>query len=708
TDPPDPAPGGLRVEPLEEESATAKFDLSLLVSDDGRRLEGQLNYRTDLFEAATVRRLLEAFERLLEGVAADPERRIGEIGLLSAAERKELESWNATASAFPQACVHELFAVQAARTPEAVALVHGGESVTYTDLEERANRLAHHLRRRGVAPDVRVALCLERSVDMLVAVLGILKAGGAYVPLDPAYPQERLSYMLADCGARVLLTQAGLAERLLECGAAAVRLDADRDEIARESAAAPAVEVHPQNLAYVIYTSGSTGTPKGVAMPHGPLVNLLAWQEGDWRGPRVAVTLHFATISFDASFHEIFSCWCTGGRLVLADEEARWDPEATLRLLEAEGVERLFLPSVALQHVAEEAVARGTPLPALREVQTAGEQLRASEAIRGWLGALGVPLHNHYGPSETHVVTSHTLHGPAGGWPLLPPIGRPIANTRAYVLDAHLRPVLPGVPGELYLGGECLARGYLGRPELTAERFLPDPFSAPGGRMYRTGDRVRWLADGTLEFHGRVDQQVKIRGFRVEPGEVVEALLRHPGVREAVVTVWEDVSGEKRLAAYVVPGDGAELAPEELRERLRERLPEYMVPAAYVVLESLPLTPSGKTDRRALPAPAGRAGRAYAAPRTPTEEALCAIWAEVLGLERVGIDDHFFELGGHSLRATRIASRVRQTFGVDVPLRALFATPTVAALAAAVDEELIRSVDASELAELRDLLGGIP
>ncbi|HEX2092991.1 MAG TPA: amino acid adenylation domain-containing protein, partial [Longimicrobiaceae bacterium] len=620
---------GLSVEPLEEGTATAKFDLMLAVGDGGRELGGTLSYRADLFDRSTIERLLGSLESLLEGMAQAPQRRIGEIDLLPEAERCQLQEWNATAAALPSGCVHELFEHQARRTPDAAALTCGSLSLTYAELEERANRLAHHLRGHGVGPDVRVGLCLPRSVELLVAVLGTLKAGGAYVPLDPAYPADRLAYMLEDSGAKVLLTQVEVAERLPTGRAPVVRLDADREEIGRRSATPSAVRVDPENLAYVIYTSGSTGKPKGVAMPHGPLVNLLGWQERDWRRPGAAVTLQFTTISFDVSFQEIFSCWATGGRLVVVDEEVRREPAAVLRLMEREGVERLFLPYVALQHLAEEATTAGPVPSALREIVTAGEQLRTTAAIREWCGAPGVSLYNQYGPSETHVVTSHLLGGAAGEWSLLPSIGGPIANSRCHVLDTHLRPVPTGAPGELYLGGACLARGYLGRPDLTAERFLPDPFSAePGARMYRTGDRVRRGTGGALDYTGRVDQQVKVRGYRVEPGEVEAALLQHAGVREAAVVVREDAPGDRRLVGYVVQ-DG-EVSVPALRAHLQERLPEYMVPAAIVVLEEFPLTPSGKLDRRALPAPEWMSGEGYVAPRTPAEEILGQIYAEVL------------------------------------------------------------------------------
>jgi natural product biosynthesis luciferase-like monooxygenase protein/amino acid adenylation domain-containing protein/FkbM family methyltransferase len=662
--------------------------LMLEVSVRGGGAALSLAYDGSGWDAEMAGRALEQLGALLDGLARDPDPRLGELEPLSAAEREQvLRAWNATAAAYPRdLCVHDLVAAQAARTPDADAVVLDGESLSYAELETRANRLARFLARRGVGPDARVALCMERGLDQVVAVLAVLRAGGCYVPLDPAYPAERLAHMLRDSAARVLLTESRLAGALPPSAAETVCVDAVRGEVEREAEDAPRTGVDADNLAYVVYTSGSTGTPKGVAMPHWPLVALLEWQRGVWRGPRAARVLQFAPLSFDVSFLEIFSAWTGGGTLVLLREEERRDPDALLRRLEDDGVERLLLPWVALQQVAERARERGAAPARLRDVQSTGEQLRVSEAVRAWMAALGAPLHNHYGPSETHVVTGHTLEGDPAAWPVLPPIGRPVANTRCWVLDGWLRPAPVGVPGELYLAGDSLARGYLDRPDSTADRFLPDPFSpGAGGRMYRTGDRVRWLADGTLEFLGRTDHQLKVRGFRVEPGEVEAALETHPGVREALVHAREDAGGERRLVGYVVPRPGAAPSPAELRAHLAAALPEYMLPGAFVLLETLPLTPSGKADRRALPAPDAAAGAGFEAPRTPVQEVLAAAWAEVLGVDRVSVDDDFFALGGHSLLAARVVSRLRDALGVELPLPALFEARTVAALARRVE-----------------------
>ncbi|MET0397551.1 MAG: amino acid adenylation domain-containing protein, partial [Longimicrobiaceae bacterium] len=673
---------GLELRRVSAAGTTSKFDLTLALARHPGGLAGSLEYATDLFDRATARRMLAHFARVLEQVAADADAPVSALELLDGAERRTVvEEWNRTDAGYPAGlCVHHLVEAQAERTPDAVAVVSGEAELTYRELDRRADALARRLAALGVGPDDRVALSLERGQGAMVALLGILKAGGAYVPLDPSYPAERLAYMLEDAAPRVLLTERSLADRLPSDGLRVVLLDdADSTE---DSAPVAGRSPSPDNLAYVVFTSGSTGRPKGVAMPHRPLVNLLAWQQRGWRAPAAAATLQFAPASFDVSFQEIFSCWAAGGRVVLIPDGLRYDPAGLLDTLERAGVERLFMPSVALQHLAETADARGLVPSRLREVVTAGEQLRVTEPLRRWLGAVGAPLHNQYGPSETHVATALVLEGDPAAWPLLPAIGAPIANTRCYVLDGALRPAPVGVPGELYLGGVCLARGYLGRPELTAERFLPDPFSAEGGRLYRTGDRARWLPGGALEFLGRADEQVKLRGFRIEPGEVEAALEAGPRVREAVVVVREDVPGERRLVAYVVPEDGAAVDAAALRAQLAGRLPEYMVPSAFVAMEALPLTPSGKVARRALPAPErDGAGEAYVAPRLPLEEVVAGIWGEVLLLERVGINLNFFDLGGHSLLLARVQARLREALGREVPIVDLFRFPTVASLA---------------------------
>ncbi|HST62930.1 MAG TPA: amino acid adenylation domain-containing protein [Longimicrobium sp.] len=680
---PDEALPGLEARRLEPRAGTSKFDLMLALAPRADGLHATLEYATDLFDRGTAVRMLGHLERLLEQVADDADLPLSRLDLLAPAERALVTNgWNATGARVSGVLAHGLFEAQVERTPHAPAVVHDGETVSYRALNERANRLAHHLVGLGVRPDAPVGICLERGVETLVAVLAVLKAGGACVPLDPAYPAERLAYMAASAALPVLVTQDALRASLPPLpGVRVVAVDADGAEIGCGRAENPVGGAVSENLAYVLYTSGSTGTPKGVGMPHGALANLVEWHRAGDTGPGPRRTLQFASLSFDVSFQEIAATLAWGGTLVLVDDALRRDPDRLLLHLARHGVERLFLPFVALQSLAE-AARGGAPALALREVVTAGEQLAATPQIAAFLdGIPGCRLINHYGPTETHVATAHTLPAASAAWSPLPPVGAPVANTRTYVLDAGLRPAPVGVPGELYVGGAQVARGYLGRPGLTAGRFVPDPFAGGGWRMYRTGDRARWLARGELEYLGRADQQVKIRGYRVEPGEVESVLRQHPAVADCAVVAREDAPGERRLVAYVT----GTADPAELRAHLRGSLPEYMVPGAFMALEGLPLTPSGKLDRRALPAPAqGGAGEDYEAPRTPEQEALAGIWAELLRVERVGVHDNFFELGGHSLLATRVVSRVRQELGVDLPLRALFEAPTVEGLAGLV------------------------
>ena len=456
-------------------------------------------------------------------------------------------------------------------------------------------------------------------------------------------------------------------------------------------------DVTSGHLAYIIHTSGSTGVPKGVAMGHRALVNLISWQVLNSKVSPTARTLQFAPLGFDVSFQEMFSTWAAGGTLVLCGEELRRDPVALWRLLTGQKVERLFLPFVALQQLAEAAGEQAGPA-SLREIITAGEALQITpKIVRLFERLKDCTLHNHYGPTESHVVTACTLNGPPDRWPKLPPIGRPIANVRIYVLDAHLQPVPEGVPGELFIGGDCLARGYFNRPDLTAEKFVRDPFSSdPAARLYQTGDLARWLPEGRLEFRGRMDQQMKIRGYRVEPGEIESVLAGHPAVHECAVVAGAGTPGEQRLVAYLVQKPGVPAASQDdLRAYLETKLPAYMVPGAWVHLKALPLTASGKVDRCSLPAPeASRPGReeTFAAPETPAEEALAEIWREVLGLRHIGRHDNFFALGGHSLLMTQVLSRVREAFQAELPMRRFFEGPTISALAAAIEELLVEEI----------------
>ncbi|RKH18694.1 amino acid adenylation domain-containing protein [Corallococcus sp. CA047B] len=587
------------------------------------------------------------------------------------------------------------FTAQAARTPEAEAVRFEGVGLTYAALDRRSNQLARHLQGLGVTTDVLVGVCLERSVEMVVAVLAVLKAGGAYLPLDPAYPAPRLSFMLEDAKAPVLLTQAKLRAGLPAFAGPVLCLDESPALFAPEAPASPVDASSLEGLAYAIYTSGSTGTPKGVAMGHGPLANLITWQLGQSIAGPGTRTLQFSPLSFDVSFQELFGTWCSGGTLVLVRDELRLDAVLLLKLLADERVERLFLPFIALQSLSEIATSHQKVPPSLREVVTAGEQLQVTHHLRAFFAALpGCALHNHYGPSETHVVSSYVLRGSPDAWPALPPIGKAIDGCELVVLDEQKRPVPHGESGELFLAGVCLARGYLHREALTAERFVAHPLRpGTGERAYRTGDLARVLPDGNVEFLGRIDGQVKVRGYRIELGEIEVALGSHPAVKQVAVVAREDVPGDKRLVAYVVPDGTLEHAAGTLRRHLGTRVPDYMVPSAFVVLETLPRTPSGKIDRRALPAPLPtrpELQQAYVAPRSPLERTISESWAQLLRIDRVGIHDSFFELGGNSLLALQCVARLRQEHGLEIPIVQLFQSPTVAQLAAVLSGDASR------------------
>jgi len=678
----------LKISPYGAEVRTAKFDLTFTMEEVGQSITGSLEYNTDLFDSATVALMLRHFQRLIEAAVADPDRPTEDLPMLTAEEEDRLTRvWNATARTYHAVqSARELFESQARATPGAVAAIHDGEPISYGDLDRRANRLAHYLIKRGVGPDARVGICVGSSVDMLVAVLGALKAGGAYVPLDPAYPAERLAFMLEDSQAVLVLTQERLTAGLARFGVDAVSLDESRDDIAAEPEHAPVDRASGDNLAYIIYTSGSTGRPKGVAMTHAALINLIQWQRFDLGLDRSGRTLQLSSLSFDASFNEMFSAWYSGGSVVLIPEELRRDPEGLLRRMADAGIERLFPPYAALQQIAE--MSQGITPAGLRDALSTAEQLRVNDSIRRLFRELkGCRLHNQYGPSETHVVTTCTLKGEPDEWKTLPPIGRPIANTRIFLLDPHMKLVPPGAPGELYIGGVSLARGYWNRPDLTAERFTPDPFGSGGERLYRTGDIARYLPNGEIEYLGRADQQVKIRGYRIEPGEIEAALARHPMVREAVVAAREDQPGNKRLVAYIVPEEGSSPAAGQMYEFLRASLPEYMLPSAFVEIEKFPLTPSGKIDRGSLPAPdwaRPELRTEFVPPAGPAERIVADLWSGILNVERVGVKDNFFELGGHSLLATQVIARMRDIFQVEIPVRSLFEAPTVGGMVAVV------------------------
>nr|VFJ54347.1 MAG: amino acid adenylation domain-containing protein [Candidatus Kentron sp. FW] len=693
---------GLTTITLEQAYPIAKFDLTLFVEEQDGQLCFTWEYATSLFTEQTIQRMGEHFQVLLRGIVAEPETPISQLPLLSEAERRRiLVEWNDTKVPYPQdKCVHELFEEQVARFPDAVAVVFEDEKVSYGELNDHANRLAHRLRALGVGPEVLVGLFVERSVEMVVGILAILKAGGAYVPLDPEYPRERLAIIAEDADLKVLLCHGATREQVPECAARIFDVDMQTAAIAGESAENPTPITKENNLAYVIYTSGSTGQPKGCANEHKGIVNRILWMQDEYRLTQEDAIPQKTPFSFDVSVWEFLWPLMAGARLVVARPGGHKDPVYLADLINAHDISVMhFVPSMLsafLDGIGER------ECPSLRDVICSGEALTAALQER-FFSAFHARLHNLYGPTEAAIDVSYWQCRKDSSLATVP-IGRPIANTQLYILDPHGHPVPISIPGELYIGGVGVARGYLNRPDLTTEKFIPDPFSDdPKARLYRTGDLCRWLPDGNIEFLGRMDTQVKIRGFRIECGEVENALLSHPDVREVAV----DVRGEgtdKQLVAWLVGTDdtvratdvgatgrspvqgGRSPVRDELRAHLRRMLPDWMVPSVFVFVDALPLTPSGKIDRRALPAPEASdlPGTEYIAPISPTEELLAQLWSVLLKREPIGRFDNFFDLGGHSLLATQLISRIRDNFDVELPVRVVFEHPELSTLAEAI------------------------
>src|SRR5579859_5531527 len=689
--------GGLVMESIPLERRAATLDLVMLIIETTGSLSASIRFNTDLFDAATIARMAGHFHTLLESVLRDPSAAIGDLEILTDAERQQLlVEFNDAQTEYPKdKCVHQLFEEQVQRTPDNVAVVFEDQQLTYSQLNARANQLAHYLQTLGVGPEVPVAICMEHCPEMVVGVLGILKAGGAYLPLDPLYPKERLAFMLQDAHAPVVLTRERWLESLPDYGGRVVCLDSGWEAISGESEKNPLSGATARNLAYVMYTSGSTGQPKGVMCEHGGLVNYLCWvNEGPLGDPGLSVPLT-TKLTFDMCLKQLFPPLLRGGEVWILPEEVLAEPAKLLSALATRTKVGLnCVPSLwtAILHAIQPGQA-APPVESLTYLFFGGEPLSKELVARSLSALPHLQIWNIYGPTEA-TANASAAKIISGGEVT---IGRPIANAQIYILNSSLHPVPIGVTGELHIGGAGVARGYLNRPELTAERFIPDPFSAvPGARMYKTGDLARYRPDGNIEFLGRADHQVKIRGFRIELGEIEAALGQHPSVREAVVIAREDAPGdpstslriEKRLVAYVVTEREPPPTTTDLRNFLKEKLPEYMVPSAFVLLDALPLTLNGKIDRRALPSPdrsRPELDKAFMAPRTPTEELLAEIWGKLLGIERVGIHDNFFDLGGHSLLATQLVSRVREAFQVEIPLRRLFEVPTVAGLAESIE-----------------------
>jgi amino acid adenylation domain-containing protein len=696
-----PAMQDLQVEILDFDPPTAKNDLILILADDVRGLKAKLEYRTDLFTKATANRFLRHYETLLRSIVANPDLPISQLAILPDDERDlVVHTWNQTTSSEPlDGCIHQLFEEQCQRTPDAIAVQYHDAQLSYSELNRRANQVANYLRQLGVEREDRVGLCVHRSLEMMVGLLAIMKVGAAYVPLDPAYPSERLAFMMQDAGADVLLTTQDLLGITSAVNSRAVCLDADWPEISGASSDDLHADVSPANLCYVIYTSGSTGRPKGVQLEHRNVANFLNSVRRLFGLGTSAVYLGVASMSFDASVMDFYLPLTVGATLVITDTTTARDANALAKLMSDSAVTAMH--------------ATPSTWRALLEAGWRGDQeltiFSGGEALSWDLAKALLPrcsrLWNLYGPTETAVYSAIHPVIESDGTVL---VGRSIQNTQIYILDAHRQPVPVGVPGEICIAGEGVARGYLNRSELTAEKFIPDPFQA-GQRMYRTGDVGRFRSNGIVECLGRFDHQVKLRGFRIELGEIEDVLTQYPGIRQAVVDVRQSQSGDKRLVAYLVGENGAFTIPD-LRQWLICKLPEYMVPSVFVALENLPLSPNGKLNRSALPEPGDarpETANAFIAPATPVEVAVAEIFSQVLEIQQVGLHDNFFELGGHSLLATRVVARIRDRFQIEVTPRFLFEAPSVGALAERISTLLMQSTTDDEMAAALAELGAL-
>lgn len=684
--------------PMEVDIGIAKFDLTLAITEGAEVMNASINYNLDLFDAATIKRMAEEFNTLLQGIVDNPNESVWKLPILPRAEREQLFfGWNRTATDYPRdRCLHDLFEMQALQTPTVTAILHEEKQLSYQELNRRSNQLAHYLRGLGVRPGTLVGIHMHRSLDMVVALLGILKAGAAYVPLDPNYPKERLAFVLRDTQSPLVLCQEQLAKTFPMNDAKVVCLDSEWGIIYREPDKKPDVVLSPDSLAYVIYTSGSTGKPKGVQITHKAVVNFVTAASAAYTLKPNDRILQFSSISFDTAVEEIFPCLTRGCTLVLRTDSMLDSVSLFLEKCHDWGITVLDLPTAYWHELIEGLHSEGPTIPEkLRLVIIGGEQALHAK-INRWHEHVGtqVRLLNTYGPTETTVVATlcELTESDRQDTALREvPIGRPIANVETYVLDRHLSPVPIGVPGELHIGGDGLSPGYLNQPKLTAEKFIGHPFnSEPGAHLYKTGDLVRYLPDGNIEFLGRIDDQVKIHGYRIELGEIEAVLAQRCGVRQIAVVAREDHFNDKRLVAYVVLKDDDDTTAQELRKFLQQQLPTYMIPSVFVFLSALPLTPNGKVNRLALPDPEVskvNSATSFVAPRTPVEKKLARIWAEHLPGHKIGIHDNFFDLGGHSLLALRLMSQIEKTFGKSLSVAALFHSPTVDQLAKLLSQE---------------------
>jgi amino acid adenylation domain-containing protein len=688
---------GLEMTSMNTKREVTKFDLSLFLSETEIGLYSWGAYNTDLFDGSTIARLLKHFHTLLEEIAANPDARLSELSLMTTEETQQFEQWNQTQSEYERdKCVHQLVELQASRQPNALAVVYGEKQISYGELNRRANQLAHYLRAHGVGLEIRVGVLMERSANWIVALLGILKAGGVYVPLDGSYPAGRLRFMVEDAEIRLLLTESG--QPRIEASEV-VFLDQDWEWLESESTENPENVTQAEDLAYLMYTSGSTGQPKGVGVPHRAInrlvrnTNYVKFDESD----RVA---QISNASFDAATFEIWGALLNGSRVVVLEKETALSPKELKKQLVEHEISAMFLTTALFNQTA---LSRPEIFASLKYMIFGGDTADP-RAVHRVLGE-GRPEHlvNAYGPTENTTFTTWYDAQESDIGARMIPIGQPLSNTEVWVLDQQSRMVPVGVPGELCIGGDGLARGYIGRPELTAEKFVPHPYSRnAGARLYRTGDLVRYREDGNIEFLKRMDQQVKVRGFRVELGEIESTLNQYRAVMESIVVDRKDSSGDIRLIAYFVPEVGVEPTSLELLTFLQEKLPSYMLPSAFMAIKEIPLTPNGKVDRRALPAPeqieVSTAG--FIAPRTEMEQLVAEIWCEILGITQVGADSNFFDLGGHSLLATRVMNRIRERCGVELPLRVLFEFPTVVSLAAKLDDARPKETELSRILDI--------